>query len=108
MDTKNLMAGALAGFLMIGVSPQTWANPLEGSANGATQAPATTNGADRSLLGMLAPILTDPAQRVVPKPASQASCTRSTTLWAIPRRASSIASTCVAALARPGVRVADR
>jgi hypothetical protein len=67
MDTKRLMAGTLAGFLMIGASPSTWANPPSSETTGANQAPATTSRADRSLLGMLAPILTDPAQHAPQK-----------------------------------------
>ena len=62
MVTKKLMAGALAGFLMIGASAPTWANPPASGANVATRTPAQADGADRSLLGMLAPMLTDPAQ----------------------------------------------
>ena len=67
MDAKRLMAGTLAGFLMIGASPSTWANPPSSETTGANQAPATTSGPNRSLLGMLAPILTEPAQHAKPK-----------------------------------------
>jgi hypothetical protein len=46
MDTKRLMAGALAGFLMIGASARAWATPPPSGGNGARQAPA--NGATSS------------------------------------------------------------
>jgi hypothetical protein len=62
MGTKKLMASALAGFLVFGASAPIWANPPEGSVNAATPAPATAKSADRSMMGMLAPILADPAQ----------------------------------------------
>ena len=67
MDAKRLMAGTLAGFLMIGASPSTWASPPSSETTGANQAPAATSGPNRSLLGMLAPILTEPAQHAAPK-----------------------------------------
>jgi hypothetical protein len=67
MDTKRLMAGTLAGFLMIGASPPTWANPPSSATAGANQRPATPNRADQLLFGMLAPVLTDPADHAAPK-----------------------------------------
>jgi hypothetical protein len=67
MGNKRLMAGALAGFLMFGGIETTWADPPADTGNAGTPAAAASHGADRSLLGMIAPVLTARAQHATQK-----------------------------------------
>lgn len=58
--SKKLMAGALVGLLTLGTYAPTWANPPDTGTTNAPQAAVTPGNANRSRMGLLAPILTAP------------------------------------------------
>jgi hypothetical protein len=67
MIATKLMAGVMAGLMTMGTFAPVWADPPDNRGTGATATRQAPSNDSRSSMGMLAPILTEPADHQADK-----------------------------------------